>query len=150
MTTGSIKNVGMIILMESDFNAAVDFYKKLGLKQRFELKDKWSEFDINGVKLGICPTENKVDFYIQTGIVLEVDDMMALHKRLTAEGIKFINEPKESPHGIMGSIVDPGNNVIDLYQPTPEKVEELIKKAKQQAEQEGGCGCDCSSDCENC
>ncbi len=44
-----ITNVGMIILLEHDLDAAVDFYKKLGLKLIFHIKESWAEFAIGSV-----------------------------------------------------------------------------------------------------
>lgn len=117
--------VGMLILMEHDLEAAVEFYKHLGLELKFHLKEKWAEFIIGDVKIGLCPTEIE-PFRRHTGIVLEVTDLKALHQKLTAIGLKFLwDEPKEATHGIMLGIEDPNGNILDLYQPTPAKVRDL-------------------------
>jgi len=36
-------------------------------------------------------------------------------------------------------IKDPGNNILDLYQPTPEKVKAAVQKAAHDAEKKEGC-----------
>jgi hypothetical protein len=94
-----------------------------------------------------------------TGIVLEVADLHKIYNELKGKGVHFMNEPKAPDHGIMVSFKDPGNNIIDLYQPTPERVKEVVEKIKQDAEQSqnddccgsknpGSCGdCKCSDDC---
>lgn len=133
MEHGPIK-LGMVILMQPDLAKAVEFYKKLGMTQKFHLEGKWAEFDLGCVKLGLCPTDQAQD-NIRTGIVLELfEDLLVLHKKLLAEGIVFVNEPVVAPHGVMVGVKDPGGNVFDLYQPTPEKLKEFVEKNK--AEQE--------------
>lgn len=134
MEHGSIK-VGMIILMQPDLKKAVEFYEKLELKKTFHLEEKWAEFDLGCVKLGLCPTEHPQD-NVRTGIVLEVmQDLHELYKRLKADGIEFFSEPVVAPHGIMVAFKDAGGNVLDLYQATPEIYKEFIKEQQKVAEQ---------------
>ena len=66
-----ITKLGMVILLEHDLEKAVEFYKKIGLKQIFHIKESWAEFAIGSVKLGLCPTSQKTTDRI-TGVVLEV------------------------------------------------------------------------------
>jgi predicted enzyme related to lactoylglutathione lyase len=124
-----ITNVGMIILLEHDLDAAVEFYKKLGLKLVFHIKESWAEFAIGPVKLGLCPT-SQVSQDRVTGIVLEVDDIKTMYATLK-DTIPFKAEPLEKIHGLMASIQDPGGNIIDLYQPTPHKVQKLVQEMVQ-------------------
>jgi predicted enzyme related to lactoylglutathione lyase len=129
MEHGPIK-LGMVILMQPDLSKAVEFYKKLGIPQKFHLEDKWAEFDLGCIKLGLCPTEHAQD-NIRTGLVFETfNDLLTTHSKLKAEGVIFVNEPVVAPHGIMVGIKDPGGNVFDLYQPTPEKFKEFVEKTK--------------------
>jgi predicted enzyme related to lactoylglutathione lyase len=131
-----ITKVGMIILLEHDLDAAVEFYKKLGLKQVFYIKESWAEFTIGSVKLGLCPTSQE-PYDRLTGIVLEVDDVKKMYEQLK-DNIMFKAEPLEKVHGIMVGIQDPGGNIIDLYQPTPQKVQKLVKEVVDK-EQKGEC-----------
>src|SRR3989344_4785290 len=121
-----ITNVGMIILLEHDLDAAVEFYKKLGLKLIFHVKGSWAEFAVGTIKLGLCPTPKDPHDRI-TGFVFEVDDLQAVYNQLK-ESINFKSAPVEKVHGIMASIQDPGGNIVDLYQPTPDKVQNLVKQ----------------------
>jgi len=128
-----ITKVGMIILLEHDVDAAVEFYKKLGLKQIFHIKESWAEFALGDVKIGLCPTKQEPHERI-TGIVFEVEDIRAFYEAHKNE-IPFKSEPVEKVHGIMASIQDPGGNIIDLYEPTPQKVQNLVKEVvKKDAE----------------
>ncbi len=145
-----ITKVGMIILLEHNVDAAVEFYKKLGLKQIFHIKDSWAEFAVGGVKIGLCPTSQEPHDTV-TGLVLEVDDVKAFYEKYKDE-ISFKSEPVEKVHGLMASIKDPGGNLIDLYQPTPEKVQQLVKHVvdkEKSAEGKKGCNpadCRCKKD----
>ena len=144
MTIAAVKKVGMIILMERDLAQAVEFYKSLGLKLKFHLKDKWAEFELANVKIGLCPTNEDLGL-IRTGIVLEIEDLRAFFEARKGS-MEFFGEPHEAVHGIMISFKDPSGNVLDLYQPTPEKVRELIKKT---AQEEGNDSCCKPSDSED-
>ena len=79
--------VGMLILLESDLESAVDFYKKIGLELKFHLKEKWAEFSLGPVKIGLCPTTQQ-SFDRHSGIVLEVNDIGPEHIRFTDKGFQ--------------------------------------------------------------
>lgn len=123
----------MLILMENDVEKAVEFYKKIGFPVVFHLKGKWAELNVHGVKFGLCPAEQQLPDR-HTGIILEVDDVRACYNDLKALDIPFVREPFEAVHGIMTSIKDPGGNIIDLYQPTPEKVKDLVEQIREKEE----------------
>lgn len=132
-----IKRINMIILMEHDLDAAVEFYKQLGgLDLKFHMRGKWAEFEADGVKIGLCPISVEAEdpeIDRRTGLVFEVDDVPALYERFK-DTFTFMNEPIERVHGIMVSIKDPGGNIIDLYQPTPEKLKDLVARVKERTE----------------
>ncbi len=133
--------VGMLITIQHDIEAAFEFYKRLGLLPKFHIKERWAEFELANTKLVLCPTEKELPER-HTGIVLEVADLHQLYADLSQKDIPFVTPPKEAAHGIMASIKDPGHNVIDLYQPTPEKMAEVIRQSQ------GGC-CGNSDSCES-
>lgn len=135
--------VNMFILMQNDVNKAVDYYKAMGLPLKFHVLNKWAEFDINGVKLGLAQTDHELPER-RTGIVLEVADLRAFYPQAKTAGIEFLSEPVEAVHGIIASFKDPGNNILDFYQPTPEKVREMMKK-----QQDSCCGSN-DKESENC
>ena len=134
----------MLILMQPDLEAAVKFYEGLGLTKKFHLEGKWAEFDLDGASVGLCPIKAKDLPDRRTGFVLEVEDLPAFYEE-HVDQIKFVNEPVEAVHGMMVSFVDPGGNIIDLYQTTPEKVREFAKKAAQEKGKTSCCGGDCNS-----
>jgi len=119
----------MIILMEPDMDAALLFYEKLGLRPVFVHENRWAEFQIGDIKLGLCVTQMQ-SIEKRTGVVFEVEDLKKVYDELN-ETVEFVQEPVEAIHGVMATIKDPGGNLIDLYQPTPERVQDLINKVKQ-------------------
>lgn len=130
MEHGSIK-LGMVILMQPDLQKAVDFYEKLGVKLKFHLPKKWAELDLGCVKIGLCPTTQEQD-NVRTGVVLEVfEDLHEMYKKLKDEGVVFVSEPVVAPHGVMVGFKDPGGNVLDLYQATPDKLKDFVEKEKE-------------------
>ena len=122
------KKVHMVILMQVDLAAAMAFYQQLGLQLKFHLKDKWAEFELGEVKLGLCPGNKKQEW--RTGIVFEIDNIRQFYQKMNDQ-IEFISKPIEKLHGLMVSIKDPNGNIIDLYQPTPKKLRKFIKGVKE-------------------
>jgi catechol 2,3-dioxygenase-like lactoylglutathione lyase family enzyme len=121
-----VQNFSMIILLQKDLEKAITFYQKLGLKLIFQLPNKWAEFTIGPIKLGLCPVRSDHVKTTRTGIVFTVDDLVKFYEDYNNE-IMFVNEPVTKAHGIMVSIKDPSGNIIDLYQPTPEKLDQAMK-----------------------
>ncbi len=128
--SADIQKVHMLILMQPDIAKAIAFYQKLGLKLVFHIKEKWAEMQLGDIKIGLCPTATVPEWH-RTGIVLQVNDIKKTYEALKDE-VEFIAEPKEATHGIMVSFKDPAGNLLDLYQPTPEKVTQLVKEAVEQ------------------
>ena len=132
--------VHMVILMENNLEEASNFYIKLGLDPVFEVPDKWAEFNAQGVKIGLAPTTHDLPDR-HTGVVFEVDNLAQFAEYLKKQNISFYKEPVEALHGIMASIKDPGNNIIDLYQPTPQRLHEAMDKAQGECDMEEDACC---------
>jgi len=130
MSFSHVKKVNMLIVLQPHLDQAIEFYEALGLKKQFELEKRWAEFLIGDIKLGLCITPNQ-SVEKRTGIVLEVEDLTKMYNEL-ADEIEFIQEPKAAAHGVMATIKDPGGNLIDLYQPTPETLKEALEKEQKQ------------------
>lgn len=144
-----VTKLAMVILMETDLEKAVDFYQQLGLTLIFHIKERWAEFELNGIKIGLCPSSKEVTEY-RTGIVFEVRDLHAFYEA-TKDQFSYLDKPSEAVHGIMISVKDPGGNIVDLYQSTPEKVRTLVDKAIQEKEklEQPATGC-CKSERVTC
>lgn len=135
----SIQSLYMVVLMQENLEQALEFYQNLGLKKIFYLPEKWAELELNGIRVGLCPTQ-AVEKGRHTGIVFQVNDMQAMHDMLVSQGAEFATAPITATHGIMASCFDPSGNKIDLYQPTHDKVKDVLKEAHQkEAGNVGGC-----------
>lgn len=147
-----VKQAHMFIMMAQDklFEETVEFYNKLGMPTKFHLKEKWAEFHLPNILVGLCPTEEELPDR-RTGIVLEVENLKKLYEE-KKDFITFLAEPFEAVHGIMVSIKDPSGNVLDFYQPTPDKVKDLAKKIKdaEEAGHKNPCECTECDDCNDC
>lgn len=141
MQMNALKRVSMIILMQKDLEAAVAFYKKLGVAVVFHVKDKWAELQLGDIQIGLCPIAEHPGMY-RTGIVFEVENLKEMHQAMKDQ-FSFLNEPVEAPHGVMISLQDPSGNIFDLYQPTPEKLKEYMAKNQTAGIEADGC---CSSE----
>lgn len=137
MNQPAITNLSMLILMQPDLDAAVAFYNQLGLPIKFRMKNTWAEFELNGIKIGLCQSNSPAQDN-RTGIVLAVNDLGLLHETLK-NSITFLTNPIEAAHGIMTSIKDPGGNIIDLYQPTPERIKDILAQQQAQASENDAC-----------
>ncbi|OQA35814.1 MAG: Glyoxalase-like domain protein [Candidatus Dependentiae bacterium ADurb.Bin331] len=127
--------VSMVSLMHNNLQAGIDFYKQLELPVTFQVPGKWAEFDLQGVKLFLYQVDEELpDHY--SGLVLHVDDV---HKFYDAfkDRITFVTPPTDLEYAYIARIKDPGNNIIGLVQPTPERVRE--KMSAQQEMQESDC-----------
>jgi len=159
-----IKKAHMFIMLAEEklFENTVEFYKKLDLQPKFHLKEKWAEFDLGNLLVGICPASQELPDR-RTGIVFEVEDLKKTYDE-SKEYMTFLSEPVEAIHGIMASVKDPAGNIFDLYQPTPDKVKDLAKKIKEKEETcqescEESCsdktccddaGCSTEEECDDC
>lgn len=136
MEHGPIR-VGMVIVMQHDLAKAVDFYKNIfNMPLKFHLEGKWAEFDLGCVKFGLCPIDQFQD-NVRTGIVLQVEeDLLNLYETLK-DKVTFLNEPVVAVHGIMLGFKDVGGNILDLYQPTHDKVKDLVEQVAQNTKKSG-------------
>lgn len=135
----AVTGVYMVIVMQEDLKAGVEFYTKLGLKVAFHIPDKWCELEVGGVRVGLCPA-SAVEKGKHTGLVFQVADLMATYEEFKEAGIAFLNEPVTATHGIMVSCADPSGNMFDLYQPTHDNVKKTLQEAGKM------CGDDCNFD----
>ncbi|HEV2916614.1 MAG TPA: VOC family protein [Candidatus Babeliales bacterium] len=122
----TVNRLSMIILMQQDIDKAVTFYQTLGCTLRFKLPGQWAELSLADMIIGLCPTSQPSEPR-RTGLVFAVDDVQAFYN-VHKDTLQFLNEPVIKTHGGMVSMQDPYGNIIDLYQATPEKVQEILKK----------------------
>ena len=125
MGRGDIQGMaGVLIWTERDrFDAMARFYRdQLSLTPRTSKAD-FINFDWSGVRLSVSVHDrvtgtNKDPFRIM--INLAVDDVRAVHARLTSAGVVFVRPPEtEDWGGQVASFLDPDGNLVQLLQLPP-------------------------------
>ncbi|HEX2977642.1 MAG TPA: VOC family protein [Candidatus Babeliales bacterium] len=120
--------VSMVSLMHNKLDAGIAFYSMLGIPLTFQVPAKWAEFDLQGVKLFLYQVDEELpDHY--SGLVLHVDDVAKFYEEFK-EKITFVTPPTDLEYAYIARIKDPGNNIIGLVQPTPERVRAAMDQAK--------------------
>lgn len=117
-----------IILLVSDMNRSIEFYRdRLGLPLKNQ-SPEWSEFFLKGTKLALHVNKrlrDKMSSRIGILIGFMVLDMDETSKILKARGVKFIKEPKDENFGKHAIIEDPDGYMISLVQLTSKPTEEI-------------------------
>jgi predicted enzyme related to lactoylglutathione lyase len=125
MGGGDIQGMaGVLIWTErARFDAMARFYRdQLGLTPRTSKAD-FINFDWSGVRLSVSVHDrvtgaNRDPFRIM--INLAVDDVRAVHSRLTSAGVVFVRPPElEDWGGRVASFLDPDGNLVQLFQLPP-------------------------------
>jgi predicted enzyme related to lactoylglutathione lyase len=120
-----LRRLAMVILMETDIEKAVAFYEAMGAQKKCLFPKSWAELTLDELTLALCHTESDQG-QRRTGLVFAVDDLLAFYAKYK-DTVQFLEEPVIKLHGIMVSVQDPGGNIIELYQATPEKVREFME-----------------------
>ena len=120
------------ILAVSDFEASLAFYRdRLGLEVVATYDDPpYATLSAAQARISLAeeghPAEDRPGVAMsapkdpsQTNIVLvlEVEDALAVHRELTAEGVRFLADPYEPPWGgCRFFCVDPDNYLVEIEQ----------------------------------
>ena len=123
----SFKRVGAVILLVSDMENSIRFYKEtLNLPLKSQSED-WTEFFSNGTVLALHPTKKKNTSKTgpNTLIGFMVDDLNTTAKYLNEKNVKFFKEPKDEPFGKHAIIQDPDGHLISIAQMESKSMEEF-------------------------
>src|SRR5262245_6617849 len=125
MAAGEVGGIaGVLIWTErARFDAMARFYRdQLGLTPRTAKAD-FINFDWGGVRLSVSVHDRVIgtsrDPY-RIMINLTVDDVRAVHARLSSAGVVFVRPPEtEDWGGQVASLLDPDGNLVQLFQLPP-------------------------------
>ena len=122
MPTGTIQGIaGVLIWTEATrFPAMARFYRDtLGLAPR-SAKDDFINFDWGGQRLSVSVHDRvrgSAADPLRIMLNLVVDDIQAVHARLTAAGVTFTRPPeREDWGGQVATFLDPDGNLLQLFQ----------------------------------
>lgn len=112
----AFSKVGAAILLVSNMERSIKFYRDtLGLPLKKKSKD-WTEFFNNNTVLALHPARNKSNLRTGSGMLVgfEVSDLDSTVKMLKRKRVKFFKKPKEEPFGKHTIIQDPDGHLISI------------------------------------
>lgn len=110
------KKVGAVILLVSDMDKSISFYRDvLNVPLKTQSND-WTEFITSGTVIALHPSRKKVEEKQQSSMLIGfmVSDLDNIAKQLREKGVKFFKEPKEEPFGKHAIIEDPDGHLISI------------------------------------
>lgn len=118
---GRITRVWLAMIPVSDMDKALKFYNEvLGLRIALDARHfNHAELgpDEPLAKIGLYATGVQSSGRKRSGVVLDTDEIFALHRRLKEEGVVFTLEPTRMPWGgIVADFLDPDENELEVVQ----------------------------------
>lgn len=117
-TRPTFRKIGAIILLVSNMEHSLDFYKNtLGLPLKSS-SPTWIEFFSNGTVLALHPMKKIKQGKSKTGVLIGfmVSDMDQIYQELKKKNVKFLKEPREEKFGKHAIILDPDGYMISIAQ----------------------------------
>ena len=125
------RHIACFALVVADYDAAIDFYvRKLGfeLREDTDMGDgkRWVLVAPRGAQTAILlaravEDEQRAAIGRQTGgrvgFFLHTDDFARDHASMLANGVRFLEEPRHEPYGIVAVFEDLHGNRWDLLEP---------------------------------
>ncbi len=123
------RKVASVILLVSDMQRSIDFYKNtLGLPLKNSSSD-WAEFFKDRTTLALHPMNKKLKARAGSTIGMlvgfMVSDMDQTYKNLKKKNVKFLKEPEMEPFGSHAIILDPDGHMISIVELTEKATEEV-------------------------
>jgi lactoylglutathione lyase len=110
----SFKKVGAVILLVTNMERSLKFYRDtLGLAVK-NATDEWTEFFTSGTVLALHPAKTKVKHNPSMLVGFMVSDLETIASSLKEKGIKFFKELKEESFGKHAIIEDPDGHLISI------------------------------------
>ena len=109
--------IGAVILLVSDMNRSVKFYRDV-LKMPLKEKSKdWVEFSDRGTVIALHPAKKKRFPKNNSMLVgFSVSDFDDVCNGLKSKRVKFFKKPKQEPFGKHAIIQDPDGHLISIMQ----------------------------------
>ncbi len=112
----TFNRVGAVILLVSNMEKSIKFYRDtLGLQLKSKSKE-WTEFIKDGTVIALHPAKKKSMLGSGTGMLVGfmVSDMEAVVKELKSKRVKFFKTPREESFGKHAIIEDPDGHLISI------------------------------------
>lgn len=114
------RKIGAVILLVSDMERSIAFYKNtLSLPLKNSSHD-WAEFFKDGTTLALHPIKKKLKEQAGSRVGMLVGFMVSsmdeTYQNLKKNNVKFLKEPKEETFGKHAIILDPDGYMISIAQ----------------------------------
>ena len=111
----SFKRLGAVILLVSDMDKSIKFYRDVLELPIKNTSSEWVEFFSSGTVLALHPSKSKSRTKNSRVLVgFMVSDLESVAKKLKDKKVEFFKEPKEESFGKHAIIADPDGHLISI------------------------------------
>lgn len=114
-STLTFKRLGAVILLVSDMDKSMKFYRDVLELPVKNTSAEWVEFFSSGTVLALHPSKNKTRTK-NSGVLVGfmVSDLESVAQKLKDKNVEFFKKPKEESFGKHAIIVDPDGHLISI------------------------------------
>ena len=111
----TFKRLGAVILLVSDMDKSMKFYRDVLELPVKNTAPEWVEFFSSGTVLALHPSKNKTRTK-NSGVLVGfmVSDLESVAQKLKDKNVEFFKKPKEESFGKHAIIVDPDGHLISI------------------------------------
>ena len=111
----SFKRLGAIILLVSDMDKSIKFYRDVLELPIKNTSSEWVEFFSSGTVLALHPSKSKSRTK-NSGVLVGfmVNNLETVAKKLKDKKVEFFKEPKEESFGKHAILADPDGHLISI------------------------------------
>jgi lactoylglutathione lyase len=113
----SFKRLGALILLVSDMDKSIKFYRDVLELPIKNTSSEWVEFFSSGTVLALHPSKSKSRTK-NSGVLVGfmVSNLETVAKKLKNKKVEFFKEPKEESFGKHAIIADPDGHLISIVE----------------------------------
>ena len=111
----TFNKIGAIILLVSDMDKSIKFYRDVLELPVKNTSPEWVEFFSSGTVLALHPSKSKTRTK-NSGLLVGfmVSNLESVAKKLKEKNVEFFKEPREESFGKHAIIVDPDGHLISI------------------------------------
>lgn len=120
----TFRRVGAVILLVSDIDKSMKFYRDVLELPVKNTSPEWVEFFSSGTVVALHPSRNKIRTK-NSGVLVGfmVSNLESVAQKLKDKKVEFFKEPKEESFGKHAIIVDPDGHLISIAEMSPKSSE---------------------------
>ncbi len=120
----TFRRVGAVILLVSDMEKSMKFYRDVLELPVKNTSPEWVEFFSSGTVVALHPSRNKIRTK-NSGVLVGfmVSNLESVAQKLKDKKVEFFKEPKEESFGKHAIIVDPDGHLISIAEMSPKSSE---------------------------